>query len=164
MPEQIPDEGPEPDTEAALKQMMLDEAKTLTVGQMVTYGQTIIETVNYQIKTHLKEWSMTISNDIRDLKNRFDYHLGGLSNNLHNTIAEARDTQTEFEHLLKKTQETVNCLNSRFTPAYLESGGPGNDQNDDFMSPSLRSLQTEDKLPFRLDFTGDHRSNWLTKD
>ena len=63
VPEQIPDEGPEPDTEAALKQMMLDEAKTLTVGQMVNYGLTIIETVNYQIKTHLKEWSMTISND-----------------------------------------------------------------------------------------------------
>ena len=163
IPEQIPDEGPEPDTEAAVKQMMRDEAKTVTVGQMENYGQTIIETMNNQMKTHLKEWSMLISNDIKDLKNRFDDHIGGLTNKLHNTITEARDTQSEFKHQLKETQETVNYLVARLPPAYSESGGPGNGQNDDFMLPSLRSLQTEDKMPFRLDFTGD-RSNWLTKD
>ena len=114
MPEQIPDEGPEPDTEAALKQMMMiDEAKTVTVGQTENYGQTIIETMNNQMKSHLKELSMVISNDIRDLKNRFDDHVGGLTKKLHNTITEARDTQSEFKHQLKETQETVNYLIAR---------------------------------------------------
>ena len=147
MPEQIPDEGPEPDTEAALKQMMLDDAKTVTVGQMVNYGQTIIETMNTQMKSHLKGLSMVISNDIRDLKNRFDDHIGGLTNKLRKTITEARDTQSEFKHQLKETQETVNYLVGRLPPAYSESGGPGNGQNDDLCCQVCGHYRPKTKCP-----------------
>lgn len=104
--------------------------------------------------------SSYITGDIRDLKMKMDVAIGDLDKRLLDHMERSRDKSSELSEKINETQQTVNLVIGRFPPAYSDTGKPG---RDNYILPSLKSLETEDTLPFRLDFNGDRRS-WLSED
>ena len=73
---------------------------------------------------------------------------------------EGRERSAEFKSQVKEAKDAVNYVVGRLPPAYSDAGKPG---NDNYALPSLRYLESDDKMPFKLDYTGD-RNKWLSED
>ena len=160
MPEAPPVRAPDYDSDTDTKQQTRDESQKVTVAQMENFGKNLWTKINKEMKNYIKEMSQNITGDITDLKMSIDACTNDLDKRLTENVNEGRERSAEYKSQLKETQEALNYVVGRLPPAYSDTGKSG---NGSYVLPTFRSLETEDKMPFTLDFTGD-RNKWLSED
>ena len=152
MPEAPLVRAPDYDSDTDAKQQTRDDSQKVTVAQMENFGQNLWTKINKEMKNYIKEMSQNITGNITDLKMSIDACTNDLDKRLTENVKEGRERSAEYKSQLKETQEALNYVVGSLPPAYSDTGKPG---NGSYVLPTFRSLETEDKMPFTLDFTGD---------
>ena len=145
MPEAPPVRAPDYDSDTDAKQQSRDDSQNVTIAQMENFGQSLLTKVNKEMKNYLKEMGQNIRDDITDLKMSMDAAINDLDKQLNENVMEGRERSAEFKFQVKETQDVVNYVVGRLPPAYSDTGKPG---NDNYVLPSHRFLESDDKMSF----------------